>query len=101
MIPALWSFVSFVTTRNNPACVPATTGAATDEQLKLITLPFPPTFRPLPTTPSGMAAAMPGAIFRWEGVANVIALPIALRPGLGDIAVSPMPRAALRPSGLA
>jgi len=94
---AFLSFVSLVITRNNPACVLATTGAAADEQLKLITLPFPPTFRPLPTTPSGMAAAM-GTTFRWEGlvcVAIVIALPVALRPGAG-----PIPSAALRPSGL-
>jgi len=64
---AFLSFVSLVITRNNPACVLDTTGAAADEQLKLITLPFPPTFRPLPTTPSGMAAAM-GTTFRWEGL---------------------------------
>ena len=73
----------------------ATTGAAADEQLKLMTRPFPPTFRPLPTMPSGMMA---GPNFRGEVfVAIVIAL--AVRPGPDNV-VGPTPRAEPRLSGL-
>lgn len=92
------SFVSFVKTRTDPACVLATTGAAADEQLKLMTRPFPPTFRPLPTMPSGMMAPMAGPNFRGEGfVAIVVALHVRLEP---DDPVGPTPRAEPRLSGL-
>jgi hypothetical protein len=102
MAATFFSFISLVVVRDDPVCVLATIGAVAAEQLKLITLPFPPTFRPLPTMSSGIVAPMAGTTFRWEGfVAIVIVLPVALRPG--DIAVGPMPRAVprLRLSGLA